>query len=70
MFEGSGAIHAQFLRADLVDEIQLAVGPVPPGNLAPPRFVSSRTHPGGPRRRMQLAEMGDVAVLRYIPSCV
>lgn len=71
MVEGGGTIHTQFLQADLVDEIQLAVAPFLLGDPAAPRFANPGTYPDGPGRRMQLAEVltvGDVAVLRYIPS--
>jgi 5-amino-6-(5-phosphoribosylamino)uracil reductase len=71
MVEGGSTIHAQFLQADLVDEIQLAVAPFFLGDPAAPRFANSGTYPDGPGRRMQLTgatTVGDVAVLRYLPS--
>lgn len=71
MVEGGGTVHTQFLKADLVDEIQLAVAPFFLGDPAAPRFVNPGMFPDGPDRRMQLAEVlqvGDVAVLRYMPS--
>lgn len=71
MVEGGGTVHTQFLQADLVDEIQLAVAPFLLGDSAAPRFANPGTYADGPGRRMQLAEVltvGDVAVLRYIPS--
>jgi hypothetical protein len=48
----------------------LAVALVFFGDPASPRFVSSGTHPDGLGRCMQLAEMGYVALLRFILSCV
>ena len=71
MVEGGGTIHTQFLQADLVDEIQLAVAPFFLGDPAAPRFVDAGTFPDGPGRRMRLTELipvGDVAVLRYTPA--
>jgi riboflavin-specific deaminase-like protein len=71
MVEGGGTIHTQFLQADLVDEIHLAVAPFFLGDPAAPRFVNSGLFPDGPRRRMQLAEasmIGDIALLRYLPT--
>jgi 5-amino-6-(5-phosphoribosylamino)uracil reductase len=71
MVEGGGTIHTQFLQADLVDEVHLAVAPFLLGDPAAPRFANPGTYPDGPGRRMQLAEVltvGDVAVLRYVPS--
>lgn len=70
MVEGGGTVHTQFLRADVVDEIQLAVAPFFVGDPAAPRFVNPGSFPDGPLRRMRLAEtrmLGDVALLRYFP---
>jgi riboflavin-specific deaminase-like protein len=71
MVEGGGTIHTQFLEADTVDEIQLAVAPFFLGDPSAPSFVNAGTFADGPRRRMELAEVlavGDVAVLRYLTS--
>lgn len=71
MVEGGSTIHTQFLQADLVDEIHLAVAPFFLGDSKAPRFVNSGLFPDGPRRRMHLAEtrmIGDIALLRYIPA--
>jgi 5-amino-6-(5-phosphoribosylamino)uracil reductase len=71
MVEGGGTIHTQFLEADVVDEIHVAVAPFFLGDPAAPRFVNSGTFADGPARRMRLAEVipvGDVAVLRYVPT--
>lgn len=71
MVEGGGTIHTQFLQADLVDEIQLAVAPFFLGDPAAPRFVNPGAFPDGPSRRMELTEVqpvGDVAILRYMPA--
>lgn len=71
MVEGGGIIHTQFLQADLVDEIHLAVAPFFLGDPGAPRFVNSGVFPDGPLRRMRLAEasmVGDIALLRYTPA--
>ena len=71
MVEGGGTIHTQFLQADLVDEIHLAVAPFFLGDPTAPRFVNSGVFPDGPLRRMRLAEasmIGDIALLRYITA--
>jgi riboflavin-specific deaminase-like protein len=71
MVEGGGTIHTQFLQADLVDEIHLAVAPFFLGDPAAPRFVNSGNFPDGSLRRMRLAEattIGDIALLRYMPA--
>jgi riboflavin-specific deaminase-like protein len=70
MVEGGSTIHTQFLQADVVDEIQLAVAPFFVGDAAAPRFLGPGSFPDGPLRRMRLAEVtavGDVALLRYLP---
>ena len=71
MVEGGGTIHTQFLQADVVDEIQLAVAPFFLGDPSAPQFVHAGIFADGPGRRMQLADVlavGDVAVLSYLPS--
>lgn len=71
MVEGGGTVHTQFLQADLVDEIQLAVAPFFVGDPSAPQFVSPGVFPDGPGRRMRLTEVlpvGDVAVLCYQPT--
>lgn len=45
MVEGGGTVHTQFLQADRVDEIQLAVAPFFLGDPAAPRFANSSTYP-------------------------
>ena len=70
MVEGGGTIHTQFLQADVVDEIHLAIAPFFLGDPSAPRFVNSGVFPDGPLRRMHLAEVsmiGDIALLRYMP---
>jgi 5-amino-6-(5-phosphoribosylamino)uracil reductase len=71
MVEGGGTVHTQFLAVGLADEIQLAVAPFFIGDSAAPKFVNPAVFPDGPGRRMTLADVqavGDIAVLRYLPS--
>ena len=71
MVEGGGHVHTQFLVAGLADEIQLAVAPFFIGDPAAPKFVNPGAFSDGPGRRMTLAgvqAVGDIAVLRYLPS--
>ncbi|UAK34008.1 dihydrofolate reductase family protein [Nocardia asteroides] len=71
MVEGGTRIHTAFLAADLADELHLAVAPVLVGDAAAPRFLGPADFPGAPHRRMRLAgvtQVGDVAVLRYLPK--
>ncbi|MFJ1459024.1 RibD family protein [Nocardia sp. N2S4-5] len=70
MVEGGGRIHTAFLAGDLADELLMAVAPVLVGDSRAPRFLRPADFPGGPRRRMELADVGrvgDVALLRYLP---
>ncbi|WP_282779775.1 MULTISPECIES: dihydrofolate reductase family protein [unclassified Nocardia] len=71
MVEGGGAIHTAFLSAGLADEMLMAVAPILVGDSAAPRFLRSAAYPGGPHRRLRLAEVsqvGDIALLRYLPK--
>jgi riboflavin-specific deaminase-like protein len=71
MVEGGGHIHTAFLSQGLTDEIHLAIAPLLVGEAEAPRFLNSASYPGGPRRRMRLAEartIGDVVLLRYLPG--
>jgi 5-amino-6-(5-phosphoribosylamino)uracil reductase len=71
MVEGGGAVHTQFLAADLVDELQLVVAPFFVGDAGARRFVGEGRFPWHPGRRAVLAEtrkLGDVVLLRYALS--
>lgn len=64
MVEGGGAVQAQFLAADAVDELQLVIAPFLVGDAAAPRFAG----PGRYERRWHLAQVhpaGDLVLLRY-----
>ncbi|WP_040871409.1 RibD family protein [Nocardia exalbida] len=71
MVEGGTRIHTAFLAADLADELHLAIAPILVGDIAAPRFLDPADFPGAPHRRMRLTDVtqvGDVAVLRYLPK--
>jgi 5-amino-6-(5-phosphoribosylamino)uracil reductase len=69
LVEGGQSVHTQFLTADVVDEVRLAVAPFFVGDPAAPRLVGPGVFPQSVRRRMRLAAVdsaGDTAVLRYL----
>jgi 5-amino-6-(5-phosphoribosylamino)uracil reductase len=69
MVEGGTRVLTQFLTSGLVDELHLAVAPFFVGQPEAPRFVGAGAFPWGRDRRMQLAEvrqMADVVLLRYL----
>jgi 5-amino-6-(5-phosphoribosylamino)uracil reductase len=71
MVEGGGTVHTQFLSANLVDELQLAVAPLFVGDRRAPRFVGDAAFPWTGDRRARLAEVrpiGDIVLLRYALS--
>ncbi|MEU7630011.1 dihydrofolate reductase family protein [Nocardia sp. NPDC049220] len=71
MVEGGTRVHTAFLAAGLADELHVAVAPILVGDTAAPRFLAAAAYPGAPHRRMRLADVtqvGDVAVLRYLPK--
>jgi len=71
MVEGGTSIHTAFLSQGLADELHLAIAPLIVGQIDAPSFLNPAKYPGGPTRRMRLAEVipvGDVAVLRYLPK--
>ncbi len=65
MVEGGAQVLSQFLAAELADEIRLAIAPVFVADPAAPRLLA------GPAGRLHLAgvtQVGDMAVLRYLPG--
>lgn len=69
MVEGGTGMHELFLRAGLVDEIQLVVAPFFVGDAAAPRFGGTGPFPHDTDHRMRLAEarvIGDQVLLRYL----
>jgi 5-amino-6-(5-phosphoribosylamino)uracil reductase len=71
MVEGGGTVHTQFLAANLVDELHLAVAPVFVGDQRAPRFVGDGHFPWTSDRRATLADVqqiGDMVLLRYALS--
>ena len=71
MVEGGGAVHTQFLTADLADELHLVVAPFFVGDSRARRFVGDGDFPWHPGNRAHLADvrqLGDVVLLRYALS--
>ncbi|MCU1557583.1 MAG: deaminase [Microbacteriaceae bacterium] len=71
MVEGGGTVHTQFLAANLVDELHLAVAPFFVGDRRAPRFVGDAVFPWTSDRRATLADVrqiGDMVLLRYALS--
>jgi 5-amino-6-(5-phosphoribosylamino)uracil reductase len=71
LVEGGGTVHTQFLAANLVDELHLAVAPLFVGDQRAPRFVGDAVFPWDGDRRATLAEVrqiGDMVLLRYALS--
>jgi 5-amino-6-(5-phosphoribosylamino)uracil reductase len=71
MVEGGGTVLTQFLTADLVDELHLAVAPFFVGESAARRFVDDGRFPWNSHRRARLAEVrriDDVVLMRYALS--
>jgi 5-amino-6-(5-phosphoribosylamino)uracil reductase len=71
LVEGGGSVHTQFLAAGLADELRLSVAPILVGDSAAPRFVGDGQfpwHAGHRARLVEVAQAGDMAVLRYALS--
>ena len=69
LLEGGGQLAAEYLAADLVDELHLVVAPFFVGDPAAPRFAVPGGYPHSVANRMRLAEvrqLGDVVLLRYL----
>ncbi|ONH62352.1 deaminase [Frankia sp. CcI49] len=69
MVEGGTSVLTQFLTADLVDELHLAVAPFFVGDSRAPKFVGDGQFPWNPDHCLTLAEarpIGDVVLLRYL----
>jgi riboflavin-specific deaminase-like protein len=67
MVEGGATVLAQFLAARLADEFLLAVAPVFVADPRAPRLLAGGT-PGGRMRLAGLSQVGDMAVLQYVPG--
>jgi riboflavin-specific deaminase-like protein len=71
LVEGGGSVLAQFLARGLADELHLVIAPVFVGDPAAPRIAGAAGPGAGPGGRLRLAEVrpiGDVVLLRYLPS--
>lgn len=68
MVEGGGTINGLFMRARVVDELRIAVGPFFVGDAGAPRVVDGGALPHNKDHRMVLSgvsALGDMAVLQY-----
>jgi 5-amino-6-(5-phosphoribosylamino)uracil reductase len=63
LVEGGAGVLTAVLAAGLADELRLAVAPVFVGDPDAPRFLGAG--PGARRRLLEIAAVGDTAVLRY-----
>ena len=71
LVEGGGTVFTQFLAADLVDELQLAIAPFFVGDRRAPRLIGDGRFPWNSDRRAPLVEsrrVGDMVLLRYALS--
>lgn len=67
MVEGGSSVLAQFLAADLADELQLAIAPLFVGDPRAPRFAGGATL-ARPARLADVRQVGKDALLRYALS--
>jgi 5-amino-6-(5-phosphoribosylamino)uracil reductase len=67
LIEGGSAVLGAVLAAGLADELWLAVAPLLVGDPAAPRLVSGRV-PAGRMVLAEVAQVGDMALLKYLPG--
>ena len=67
MVEGGGQVLGQFLAAGLADEFLLAVAPVFVADEAAPRLLAG-AWPAGRLHLAGVSQVGDMAVLRFLPT--
>lgn len=68
MVEGGRDVHTRFLTEGLADELQLVVAPFFVGDPKAPRFVGDGSFPGGRMTVAEVRQIGDVVLIRYLPS--
>jgi 5-amino-6-(5-phosphoribosylamino)uracil reductase len=71
LVEGGGAVHTQFLTADLADELHVVVAPFFVGDSRARRFVGDGRFPWNAQRRAVLADvrrLEDVVLMQYALS--
>ena len=68
LVEGGSALLGAFVRAELADELRLAVAPVLVGDPTAPRFLPPGPYPSARVRLESCVNLGDVAVLTYALS--
>jgi 5-amino-6-(5-phosphoribosylamino)uracil reductase len=67
MVEGGAQVIGQFLAAGLVDEFRLAIAPLFVADAAAPRLLAG-DRPAGRMHLAGVIQVGDMAVLRYLPA--
>ncbi len=67
MVEGGSQVLGQFLAGGLADEFLLAVAPVFVADEAAPRLLAG-ARPAGRLQLAGVSQVGDMAVLRYMPG--
>ena len=67
LVEGGASLLAQFLSGGVADELRLAIAPVFIADPRAPRLLGG-ARPAGRLRLAGLEQVGDMAVLRYLPS--
>jgi 5-amino-6-(5-phosphoribosylamino)uracil reductase len=66
LVEGGTAVHTMFLTAGLADELQLVVAPIFVGDAGAPRFVDPGSFPRGRMRLVEVRQLDDVVLARYV----
>lgn len=68
MVEGGGRVHTELLRQGLADELQLVVAPLLVGEADAPRMFGTAAYPPGRMRLLETRAVGDVVLMRYVPT--
>jgi 5-amino-6-(5-phosphoribosylamino)uracil reductase len=66
LVEGGSSMHAAFLAAGLVDELHVVVAPLFVGDPSAPRFVAGEHFPPDRLRLVEVRQLEDVVLLRYL----
>ena len=66
LVEGGSSVHTAFLTAGLVDELHVVLAPLFVGDPAAPRFVTPGEFPAGRLRPVEVRQLDDVVLVRYL----
>ena len=66
LVEGGSSVHTAFLTAGLVDELHVVLAPLFVGDPAAPRFVTGGALPVGRLRPVEVRQLEDVVLVRYL----